>query len=169
VLESTLLYELFAWDVFVLIRHAHSETEVDLWVRVLAGGAELEHVAETLLRTVHAGDTIVVVSYAGSLLVIVRLCWVIAVFENLPSNVRQLEVNLVADVLHRRENHVVEAVSSIRALRHNECFEGHSAGGVRCVILVPDIDRDDRHAEEHEEEQQASDAEDDPLVPFARC
>lgn len=93
----------------------------------------------------------------------------IAVLENLPSNVRQLEVNLVADILHRREDHVVEAVSGIRALRHDECFEGHSAGRVGRIVLVPDIDRDDRHAEEHEEEQQTGDTEDDPLVPFAIC
>ena len=91
------------------------------------------------------------------------------VLENLPSNVRQLKVNLVADVLHGRENHIVEAISGVRALRHDECFEGHSAGGVWRVFLVPDIDCDDRHAEEHEEEQQAGDAEDDPPVPFAIC
>jgi len=91
------------------------------------------------------------------------------VLENLPSNVRQLKVNLVADVLHGRENHIVEAISGVRALRHDECFEGHSAGGVGCVVLIPDIDCDDRHAEEHEEEQQAGDAEDDPPVPFAIC
>lgn len=89
--------------------------------------------------------------------------------ENLPSNVRQLEVNFVADVLHRREDQIVEAVSSIRALRHDECFEGHSAGGVGRVVLVPDIDCNDGHAEEHEEEQQTSDAEDDPPVPLAIC
>ena len=89
--------------------------------------------------------------------------------ENLPSNIRQLEVNLVADILHRRENHVVQAISGVRALRHDECLKGHSAGRVGDVVLVPDIDGNDRHAEEHEEEEQASDAEDDPPVPFAIC
>jgi hypothetical protein len=72
VLEGTLLYELFAWDVFVLVRHAHGEAEIDLGVWVLTGGAEFEHVAEALLRTVHARDAIVVVGDAENKLVSMR-------------------------------------------------------------------------------------------------
>ena len=75
----------------------------------------------------------------------------------------------MADILHRREDHIVEAVSGVRALGHDECFKGHSAGGVWSVVLIPNIDRDDGHAEEHEEEQQAGDAEDYSPVPFAIC
>jgi hypothetical protein len=72
VLEGTLLYELFAWDVFVLVRHAHREAKVDLGVWVLTGGAEFEHVAEALLRTVHAGDAVVVVGDTDIMLVSMR-------------------------------------------------------------------------------------------------
>jgi hypothetical protein len=72
VLEGTLLYELFAWDVFVLVRHAHREAEIDLGVWVLTGSAEFEHVAEALLRTVHARDAIVVVGDTEIMLLSVR-------------------------------------------------------------------------------------------------
>jgi hypothetical protein len=72
VLESALLYELFAWDVLVLVRHAHREAKIDLRVWVLTSGAEFEHVAEALLRTVHAGDAIVVVGDTKYMLVSMR-------------------------------------------------------------------------------------------------
>jgi hypothetical protein len=91
------------------------------------------------------------------------------VLGNLPSDVGKLEINLVADVLHGREDHIVQAVSRIRALRHDEGFEGHTAGRVGSVVLIPNIDRDDGNAEDHEEEEQAGDAENDSPVPFSRC
>lgn len=87
----------------------------------------------------------------------------------LPSNVRQLEIDFVADVLHCRQDHVMETVSRIRALRHDEGLQRHPPGAVRCVVLVVDVDGDEGHAEDHEEKQQACDAEDDPLVPSSRC
>lgn len=74
VLESTLLYELFAWDVFVLVRHAHREAEIHLRARVFTGGAEFEHVAEALLRAMHARDAIVFMGDTGSMLVSVHKC-----------------------------------------------------------------------------------------------
>lgn len=141
-LESAFLHELFAWDVIVLVRHAHCEAKIDLGVWVLAGGAEFEHVAQALLGSVHAGHAVVVVGDAGYVLV---RCWscegvFIASSQDLPSDVRQLEVDLVADILHGRQDHVMQAVSRIRALRHDERFERHPARAVRCVILIPDID-----------------------------
>jgi hypothetical protein len=63
-LKCAFLYELFARDVFVLIRQAHGEAKVDLWVGVLTGGAEFEHVTKALLRAVHAIDAVVVVGGA---------------------------------------------------------------------------------------------------------
>lgn len=73
--------------------------------------------------------------------------------EDLPSDVRQLEVHFVADVLHSRQYHIVQAVSGIRALRHNERFEWHSTRAVGRVVLVPDIDGDYRDIEDHHEEE----------------
>jgi hypothetical protein len=69
VLEGTLLYKLFAWDVLVLVRHAHGEAEIDLGVWILTSGAEFEHVAKALLGTVHTGDTVVVVGDTEIMLV----------------------------------------------------------------------------------------------------
>ena len=74
-LESTLFHKLLAWDVLERVRHAHREAEIDLGVGVVAGGAELEHVTEALLRAVHAGDAVIVVGDAGSLLVLVWRRW----------------------------------------------------------------------------------------------
>jgi hypothetical protein len=74
VLEGTLLYELFAWNVLVLVRHAHGKAEIDLGVWVLTSGAKFEHVAKALLRAVHAGDTIVVVRDTEIKLAGVREC-----------------------------------------------------------------------------------------------
>ena len=59
VLESTFFHELFAWNVVVGVRHAHGEAEIDLWVGVLTGSAEFEHISEAFLGTVHAGDAVV--------------------------------------------------------------------------------------------------------------
>jgi hypothetical protein len=63
----------------------------------------------------------------------------------------------------------VQAVSRIRALRHDEGFEGHPAGTVGSVVLIPNIDCNDGNAEDHEEEEQAGDAKNDSSVPLSRC
>lgn len=165
VLQRTFLDQLFAGDVLVLVGHAHGEAE-GLLDGVGSGSAELEHVAEALLGTMHAGDAVVVVGDAGYVSLDCN-CWQDRIDE--PSDVRQLEVHLVADVLHCRQHHIMQAVPRIRTFGHDERFQRYSAGAVGSVVLGISFDGDEGHAEDHEEEQQASDAKDYPLVPFSRC
>lgn len=73
----------------------------------------------------------------------------------------------MADILHSRQDHVVQAVSSIRALRHDERLERHPARAV-WLVVKPEVGGDQRHHGDHAENEQARDAKDDPLVPFAR-
>lgn len=63
--QGALLHQLFAWDVVVLVGHAHGEAEVDLGVRIVVRGAELEHVAEAFGGAVFAGDAVVFVGDAA--------------------------------------------------------------------------------------------------------
>lgn len=88
--------------------------------------------------------------------------------EDSPSDVRQLKVDFVADILHRWQDHVMQAVASVGAFAHDESLEWHAARAIGDIVFIPGIDGNDRHAEDQEEENQPSDAEHDSLVPLAR-
>ena len=100
-LEGTVLHEVLRWNVGVLTRQTHGEAKVDLWVWVYVCGTELENIPETFGLAVHADNTVIFLVRAVGISVNCH-------YKDgtsprslaSPSDKRQLEVDIVANVDH---------------------------------------------------------------------
>lgn len=68
VLKSTVLNQILGWNLGVVARQTHGETEGNLGVSVEVGGTEFDNVSKTLGLTVHALNTIIMVGSTGEVL-----------------------------------------------------------------------------------------------------
>ena len=117
VLEGAVLNELLAGYLVVVVYEAVCEAQVQFRVRVLGGGAQEDDVAEALGLTVHTLDAVVVVccSVGGEgVRGVVGEGWVER--DDVLSDKRQAEVDLVRDVCHDGQHELLQTCARIRAL-----------------------------------------------------
>lgn len=122
------------------------------------GCAKLEFVAEAFCLTVHTDDTIVTV--VSTMRVVSKANEYRLEGEHSRSDKGQFEVNIVADVHHRRQNKIVQAVSCVWTLAHDVRFERNSSWKVFLHGLIVH-QADSEHGGEGKESDNGQEAEND--------